>query len=104
MTSDLGGAGVWLIILAMAAVTYAVRAGGFFLMGYVPLTGRVRAFLNALPGAVVVAIIAPIAAHGGIAAAVAVAVALALMAFVRNDLVAVVGGVAAAALARALIM
>ena len=47
----------WMAILAMAAVTYAIRAGGFWLMGYVPLTPRVRSILNALPGSVVVAVI-----------------------------------------------
>lgn len=101
MTSDLGPAGVWIAIIAMALVTYAVRAGGFLLMGYVPLTGRVRAFLNALPGAVVVAIILPIAVHGGVAAAAAVTVALVVMVWARNDLIAVVCGVATAALVRA---
>lgn len=101
MTSDLGPAGVWIAIIAMALVTYAVRAGGFLLMGYVPLTGRVRAFLNALPGAVVVAIILPIAVHGGVAAATAVTVALVVMVWARNDLIAVVCGVATAALVRA---
>ena len=101
MTSDLGPAGVWIAIIAMAVVTYAVRAGGFLLMGYVPLTGRVRAFLNALPGAVVVAIILPIAVHGGVAAAMAVTVALVVMVWARNDLIAVVCGVATAALVRA---
>lgn len=100
MNADLGGAGVWAVILAMAAVTYAARAGGFFLMGYVRLTGRVRGFLQALPGAVVVAIVLPIAVHGGPSAVLAVGVALAAMAWRRNDLIAVVCGVAMAALVR----
>ena len=102
MTSDLGPAGVWIAILAMALVTYAVRAGGVLLMGYSPLTTRVRAFRQALPGAVVVAIIVPIAVHGGAAAAAAVIVALIVMAWRKNDLVAVVCGVAVAAAMRAI--
>jgi Branched-chain amino acid transport protein (AzlD) len=61
MSRDLGTAGVWLIIAAMAVVTYAMRAGGFLLMGSVPMTARVRAFLQALPGAVVVALVVPVA-------------------------------------------
>lgn len=104
MTDDLGAAGVWLVIAAMALVTYAMRAGGYFLMAYVPMTGRVRAFLQALPGAVVVALVVPVAANGGVAAAAAVLAALAMMAWWRNDLVAVVSGVAAAALVRAVLM
>jgi uncharacterized membrane protein len=96
MTNDLGAAGVWLIIAAMAVVTYAMRAGGFLLMGYVPMTGRVRAFLQALPGAVVVALVVPVAVSGGLSATAAVLVALAMMAWWRND--------SAAALVRAVLM
>lgn len=102
MTDDLGAAGVWLIIAAMAIVTYLTRIGGFLLMAYVPLTRRVRAFLQALPGAVVVAIVLPVAVKGGIAASLAVAVSLAVMAWRKSDVVAVVCGVAAAALVRAM--
>jgi uncharacterized membrane protein len=104
MTDDLGAAGVWLIIAAMAVVTYAMRVGGFLLMGYVPMTGRVRAFLQALPGAVVVALVVPVAVSGRLSATAAVLVALAMMAWWRNDLAAVISGVAAAALVRAVLM
>lgn len=52
MNGDLGTFGVWIAIAAMAVVTYAIRAGGFWLMGYVPLTQRMRSILNALPGSV----------------------------------------------------
>ena len=76
MTDDLGAAGVWLVIAAMAAVTYLTRIGGFIVMGYVPLTRRVRAFLQALPGAVVVAIVLPIVVKDGGPAVLAVVVAL----------------------------
>lgn len=102
MSDDLGVAGVWLIIAAMAIVTYLTRIGGFLLMAYVPLTRRVRAFLQALPGAVVVAIVLPIAVKGGVAASLAVAVSLVVMAWWKNDVVAVVCGVATAALLRAM--
>ena len=104
MTDDLGAWGVWLVIAAMAVVTYLTRIGGFIIMGYVPLTRRVHAFLQALPGAVVAAIVLPIAVHGGISATLAVAVALVVMAWRKNDLVAVVCGVAAAALARTVLV
>jgi uncharacterized membrane protein len=104
MSGDLGAAGVWLIIAVMAIVTYAMRAGGFLLMGYVPMTARVRAFLQALPGAVVVSLVVPVAVSGGIAATTSVLAALAMMAWWRNDLVAVISGVVAAALARAVLM
>lgn len=88
-------------ILVMAAVTYPMRVGGFWLMGHVPLTPRLQRMLEALPGTVVVATIVPILASDGPPAALAIAAAGAVMLVRRNDLLAVVVGMAAAALARA---
>ena len=103
MVTDLSQtAWFWLVIAAMTAVNYAIRSGGFILMGYVPLTPRVRAILNALPGAVVVAIVLPLMVQGGLAAWAAVIVSIALMAWRSSDLLAVVFGMAAAALIRAI--
>ncbi|MBV9556157.1 MAG: AzlD domain-containing protein [Pseudolabrys sp.] len=93
--------GVWAAIAAMAVVTVGIRVSGFWLMGYVPLTRRVRATLNALPGAVIVAIILPLAVRGGFAAGIAILFSVAIMAWRRNDLLALVCGCAAAALVRA---
>lgn len=104
MNADLGTFGIWMVIAAMALVTYAIRAGGFWLMGYVPLTRRVRSILNALPGSVVVAIILPLAVRGGAAATVAVITALVVMVLRRNDLLSVICGVGAAAFVRALVL
>ena len=100
MNADLGAFGVWMVIAAMAVVTYAIRAGGFWLMGYVPLTRRVRSILNALPGSVIAAIIVPLAVRGGTAATAAVVAALVVMALRRNDLLAVVCGIGAAVVVR----
>ena len=103
MVTDLSQtAWFWLVIAAMTAVNYAIRTGGFILMGYVPLTPRVRAILNALPGAVVVAIVLPLMVQGGLPAWAAVIVSIALMAWRRSDLLAVVFGMAAAASIRAI--
>ena len=99
--SSLATPGIWTAIIAMAVVTVGIRVSGFWLMGYIPLTRRVRAILNALPGAVIIAIILPLAVRGGLAAGVAVLISLAIMAWRRNDLLAVVCGCAAAALVRA---
>ena len=102
MNSDLGTFGIWIVIAAMAAVTFAIRAGGFWLMDYVPLTRRGHSILNALPGAVIASIILPLAVRGGTAATVAVVTALTVMALRRNDLLAVVCGMGAAAFVRAI--
>jgi uncharacterized membrane protein len=99
--TELGGFGTLAAILAMAAVTYPMRAGGFWLMAHVPLTARVRRILEALPGAVVVATVLPILVREGLPAVLAIAAAGAAMMVRRNDFLAVIVGMAAAAAARA---
>lgn len=89
-----------LAILGMAAVTYAIRAGGLLLANRLPSTGFVAAWLRHLPGAVLAALIAPVILRGGPAEAIA-AVATALIYIVsRNLFAAMVGGVLVVYLAR----
>lgn len=47
-------------ILAMAAVTYAMRLAGIFLVGRLNLSGRALAAFEAIPAAVLIAVIAPV--------------------------------------------
>jgi uncharacterized membrane protein len=80
-------------ILAMAIGTYATRAAGLLFVRYVPATGRTRAGLDALPAAVLVAVIAPAATAG---AAEIIATAVTVFAVTRLPLLAaVIVGVAA---------
>jgi len=88
-------------ILAMGAIAFMMRAGGFWLMGRVPLTPRVRRMLEALPGSIVAAIVLPIVVRIGPVAALAVVAAALVMAWRRNELVAVAAGILAAIAARA---
>ncbi|MEJ8473620.1 AzlD family protein [Roseibium algae] len=88
-------------VLAMTAVTYFMRAGGYWVMGRVPLTPRVRRALEALPGAIIVSTILPIALKGGVAVVACLVVSGTVMAWVRKDFIAVVCAVAAAAAIRA---
>jgi uncharacterized membrane protein len=99
--SDAGEWSVAAVIAAMAVATYAMRAGGFWLMGRMQPSARVRRMLDALPGSVVVATVLPIIAHEGFVAVVAIAAAGAVMLVRRNDLLAVVTGMAVAAMVRA---
>jgi uncharacterized membrane protein len=46
-------------ILGMAAATYATRISGLYLMRGITLTGRIKAALDALPPAILMAVIAP---------------------------------------------
>lgn len=52
-------------ILAMAVVTYLTKASGLWLLGRVDLSERAEAGLEALPGAIVVSILAPSVATAG---------------------------------------
>jgi branched chain amino acid efflux pump len=99
--SDAGEWSVVAAIAAMAVATYAMRAGGFWLMGKVQPSTRLRRMLDALPGSVVAATVLPIIAREGLVAVVAIAAAGTMMLVRRNDLLAVVTGMAVAAMARA---
>jgi uncharacterized membrane protein len=90
-----------LAIVAMAAAAFFMRAGGFWLMGRVPVTPRVRRMLEALPGSVLAAVVLPVIAKIGPVAAIAAAAGAAVMVLRRNELVAVVAGVLVAVAARA---
>lgn len=53
-------------IALMAIASYACRIGGYVLMRYVGLTARTQAWLNAIPIALMGAILGPVAAKGGV--------------------------------------
>jgi uncharacterized membrane protein len=88
------------IVAAMTAAVYLTRVSGFWLIGRFTIGARLRRMLDALPGAIIAATIAPLLVQGGIAGLAAVAAALAAMLVLRNDFAAVVAGMAAAALIR----
>src|SRR5688500_7431056 len=89
-------------ILAMAAVTYLTRIGGLVVADRLVLKGRAKAAFDAIPPAVLVAVIAPTALATGWAETVAAAVAA--VAATRLPVLAVVGvGVAAVVILRALL-
>jgi uncharacterized membrane protein len=90
------------LLAAMTLAVYLTRAGGYWLIGRVTIGPRLRRMLNALPGAVIAATIAPILAQGGLRAALAMLAAGAVMYLWRNDFAAVAAGAAAAAGAFAL--
>lgn len=89
-------------ILGMAAVTYAIRAGGLLLANRLPTTGFVAAWLRHLPGAVLAALVAPAILKGGPAEWLAAAATALIYALTRNLFGAMVGGVVAVFLLRQL--
>jgi uncharacterized membrane protein len=88
-------------ILAMGIAAFVTRVSGYWLMGRIPMTKRVRRGLEVLPGAILVSLVVPVVAKAGIVAAIAVAVALLSMIVKRNEFIAVGLALAAASLARA---
>ncbi len=82
-----------LAIVLMAVVTYACRAGGYWLMGRVTMSPRVETGLTYLPGAVLISLVAPAMAEEGIPGVCAVAVTAIAMRRTNNLLVAMVAGI-----------
>lgn len=91
-----------LVIVGMALATLACRTSGYIIMGYVPLTARVRRGLEALPGAVVVSIVIPAGVAGGVSGMIGIAAGVAVMWATRKDVAALAAGVGAVIAARAM--
>jgi uncharacterized membrane protein len=91
-----------LTVIAMMAVTYGARIGGYwFVRRYAP-GPRLKAGLEAVPLAVLTAIIAPTVLATGPAESLAAVITL-LLAWRLPVLAAVLGGVAAVVFLRALV-
>jgi uncharacterized membrane protein len=101
MTNDPAIYGPIFGIMAMALATYFTRVAGFWLMGHVPMTVRVRRMLETLPGAIVVATIVPLVARAGAPGLIGIGVTFASMLLRRNEFLAVALGLTAISLARA---
>lgn len=95
--------GAWLAIFAMMVTTIFAKTMGFWILGRVPLTARVRRGLEALPGGVILATIVPITLESGPPGLAGIAVATAVMVVTRKDWLAVVAGLAAVAAIRAVL-
>jgi uncharacterized membrane protein len=89
-----------LAILAMAAATILTRVSGIFLLGYLSISEETREALDAIPPAVLMAVIAPTALATGWAETIACGVT-ALAALRLPLLPAVAVGVAAVVALRA---
>lgn len=89
-----------LTILGMGAVTYMTRIGGFWLLGRITPTKRVEAWMRAIPGAVLVSLIAPALLAAGVVGFVAAAATVLIAARTHRLLPALVAGVVIVAVAR----
>jgi uncharacterized membrane protein len=89
-------------ISVMTAATYGCRISGVILMKYVRLTPAVKRALAALPGSIVAATVAPTAIWSGPAAMAGILTAVLTMIFTRQEAIALIAGLAAAAATRLL--
>jgi uncharacterized membrane protein len=85
--------GALLAIVLMGIVTYATRAGGYWIMGRVTLSARVAAMLACRPGAVLTSLVVPAVLEEGIAGVVALVATAAAMRWRGNLLLAMAAGI-----------
>lgn len=100
MSIDATGSGAWLLVLVMAVVTLATRWGGVYVMSFVPIGYRVRQFISAMSGSVLVALLAPMALEGDTAARLALLTTGVIMLLLKKPLPAIAAGILVAALFR----
>lgn len=82
-----------LTIVLMAAGTYALRAGGYWLMGRVTLSPRMEAGLAYLPGAVITALVVPATIEAGVPGVVGLIAVAIVMRRWGNLFLALVAGI-----------
>ena len=93
----LGSVETWATIALVAAVTFASRLSGAFLMTRVNRSATVERFLDGLSVSVLAALVASALAQNGLREAGAVALAALIMLRTHSAVWALTGGIAAAA-------
>jgi len=91
---------VLLAFLAMAAVSYGIRVAGYLVGGRMHEHPRLRAALDQLPAAILIALVAPIVTRGGPAEWLAAAVVAVLAWYVDMLLIPLAAGVVAVVVLR----
>jgi uncharacterized membrane protein len=100
MTSATFNAPEFFAIGFAAVVTYSLRCGGLMLAGKLPKSGRWKRFMDALPGTILVSLIAPGILSAGLWGGIG-ALATAVCAYkTRNVILSMLLGVAIVALSR----
>ncbi|MCC2595574.1 AzlD domain-containing protein [Pusillimonas sp. MFBS29] len=100
MNLDTTGTGALFIVLIMAIVTLATRWGGVYVMGFVPISKRVKRFIQAMSGSVLVAIVTPMAVTGDVGAQLSLLATGIVMLSLKRPLLALACGIVVAALVR----
>jgi len=87
------GVGTLIIIAVMTIVTLLTRWGGIYIMSYFSFTPRVHAFIKAMSGSVLVAIIAPDFLTGGRETQLALLTTALIMIISKRPMIAITAGV-----------
>lgn len=90
-----------LTIVLMALVTYATRAGGLWMANRLSLSEGVERWLEYIPGAILVSIVAPAVLAAGLAEALAAAAVVIVASKTANLFFSMVTGVVAVVALRA---
>ncbi len=83
----------WAIACA-ALVTYGLRLGGLVLAARLPRSGRLRRGMDALPGALLFALVIPSITHEGVWGIIAAALTVLVAIKTRNTILAMLVGMA----------
>lgn len=100
MNIETAGFGTLAVVFIMAAVTLITRWGGVFVMSLVPINHRVKQFIGAMSGSVLVAVLTPLAVAGDGGARLALASTAAVMLLLKKPLPAIAAGMMMAAIYR----
>ena len=100
MTIDATDSGTWLLIIIMMVVTIVTRWGGVFVMSYIPINYRVKQFIEAMSGAVLIAIIAPMMITEDLGGKSALIVTAFVTLTMKKPLFAILAGMLTAAVSR----
>ena len=90
----------WIVVLFLAACTFSIRLSGILLGKRLPTSGAWARGLNALPGCLIVALVANLVLSGGPNEWIAGTLALAAAMLTRNLLITMIVGISAVVVAR----
>lgn len=100
MNLETTGYSALILVLIMALVTLATRWGGVYVMSFVPIGYRVKQFIGAMSGSVLVALLAPMALEGDNGARLALLATAITMLLLKKTLPAITAGILTAAIFR----
>ena len=90
-------------IILMGAVTYLVRASGYWLAGRIKLNQYLESWLKYLPGCIIISIVAPLTLQSDGKEWVGALVTIAIMLKFKNILLSMVAGIVVVVILRLII-